>query len=104
MHRFTASNTGKSAKLPIGESFEVSLPENPTTGFRWKITAGGEPASTMTDEDFHPGTRVGSPGVHNWRFKAIQDGESEIRMVLQRSWESPAEPAQTFTLRVIVEP
>jgi inhibitor of cysteine peptidase len=104
MRRFTASEKGKSAKLPKGESFEISLPENPTTGFRWKITAAGEPASKMIDEDFHPGAPVGGQGVHTWRFRAVQQGESEIRMVLQRSWETPAEPAQAFTLRVIVKP
>jgi inhibitor of cysteine peptidase len=104
MRRFTAFQAGKSAKLPIGDSFEVSLPENPTTGFRWKITAGGEPASKMINEDFHPGARVGGQGIHTWRFRAVQQGESEIRMVLQRSWETPAEPAQAFTLQVIVSP
>jgi inhibitor of cysteine peptidase len=104
MLRFTASQTGRSVNLRKGESFEISLPENPTTGFRWKITAAGEPASAMTDEDFHPDARVGGSGIHAWRFRAVQQGESEIRMVLQRSWETPAEPAQAFTLRVIVNP
>jgi predicted secreted protein len=104
MTRFTLSQTGKSAKLPKGESFEISLPETPATGFRWKITATGEPVSTMTGEEFRPSTGVGGQGIHFWRFRTIHEGESEIGMVLQRSWEAPAEPAQSFTLRVIVTP
>jgi inhibitor of cysteine peptidase len=102
MLQFTASKTGESAELPKGESFEISLPENPATGFRWKITATGEPVSTMTGEDFRPSTGVGGQGIHCWRFRTIQAGESEIGMVLKRSWGAPAEPAQSFTLRVVV--
>jgi inhibitor of cysteine peptidase len=104
MHHFTASETGRSASLRKGESFEISLPENPSTGFRWKITETGEPVSTMTGNDFHPSTGVGGEGVHRWRFRTVRVGESEIRMVLQRSWELSAEPARSFTLRVVVKP
>ena len=102
MRQFTNSQTGESAKLPTGESFEISLPENPATGFRWKITATGEPVSAMTGEDFRPSTGVGGQGIHCWRFRTTQAGESAIAMVLQRSWGAPAEPAQSFTLRVVV--
>ncbi len=104
MLQFTASKTGEPAKLQQGESFEISLPENPATGFRWKITAAGAPVSRMTGEDFSPGTAVGGQGIHRWRFRTIQAGEGEIEMVLQRSWEPPAEPAQSFILRVVVAP
>ena len=104
MLQFTASKTGESAELPKGESFEISLPENPSTGFRWKITATGEPVSAMTGEDFHPSTGIGGQGIHRWRFRTIQAGESKIGMILQRSWEAHAEPAQSFTLRVVVRP
>jgi inhibitor of cysteine peptidase len=104
MLQFDASKTGESAKLNKGESFEISLPENPATGFRWKITATGEPVITMTGEDFRPSTGVGGQGIRFWRFRTEQPGESEIRMVLQRSWERPAKPAQSFTLRLVVTP
>src|SRR5450631_4023974 len=91
MFQFTAAQTGECAELAKGESFEISLRENPTTGFRWKFTATGEPVSTMTGEDFRPGTGVGGRGIHCWRFRTLQAGESEIRMVLQRAWGAPAE-------------
>ena len=102
MLHFTASDNGKSAALQEGETFEISLPENPATGFQWKITAAGEPASKLIDEDFHPGDHVGGQGVHAWRFRAVRQGESVIKMDLRRSWEAPAEPTQSFTLRVLV--
>ena len=104
MLQFTASQSGELAKLPKGETFEISLPENPSTGFRWKITADGEPVAKMTGEDFHPSAAVGGQGTRCWRFRAVQPGEVEIGMVLQRSWEAPAEQARSFTLRVEVTP
>jgi inhibitor of cysteine peptidase len=104
MLQFTASQAGESAKLPKGESFEISLPENPATGFRWKVTATGKPVCAMTGDEFRPSAGVGGQGIRSWRFRTIQDGTIEIRMVLRRSWQAPAEPAKSFTLRVIVTP
>jgi inhibitor of cysteine peptidase len=104
MQHFTASNSGESVELPNNEAFEISLPENPTTGFRWKIAANGEPVSKVTDDDFHPAAGVGGEGVRRWRFRTIKAGNAEIGMVLERSWGAPAEPPRTFTLRVVVNP
>jgi predicted secreted protein len=102
MLQLTISKTGETVDVSRGESFEVSLPVSPATGFRWKITANGEPVSRMTAEEFHPGTEVGGQGIHTWQFRAVHAGETHINLVLQRSWEAPNEPAQTFTLRVVV--
>jgi predicted secreted protein len=102
MVQLTVSKTGERVDVSKGESFEISLPESPATGFRWKITANGEPVSRMTFEEFRPGTAVGGQGIHSWQFRAMRAGETHINMVLQRSWEASNEPAQTFNLRVVV--
>jgi predicted secreted protein len=104
MVQLTVSKTGERVDVSKGESFEISLPESPATGFRWKITANGEPVSRMTAEEFRPGTGVGGQGIHTWQFRAMRAGETHINMVLQRSWEAPTESAQTFTLGVVVAP
>src|ERR1017187_1509529 len=100
MLRFTASNTGKSAEVRKGESFEISLPENPATGFRWKLTTAGKPVSTMIGESFRPGAGVGGEGNHSLGFRTTRAGEGEIGMLLRRSWKAPGESAQSFSLRV----
>jgi inhibitor of cysteine peptidase len=103
MLKFTASEDGTSARLAKGEYFEISLPENPTTGFRWETTAASEPVYKLIHENFQPGTPVGRQGIHTWQFRAIRPGEGEIRMALRRSWETPGEPIQSFSLRVFVK-
>jgi inhibitor of cysteine peptidase len=90
--------------MSAGESFQISLPENPTTGFQWNITGTGEPVTIFVGDDFRPSSGVGGQGTHYWRFRTTQAGEAEIRMVLQRSWKTPAEIPKSFTLRVVVKP
>jgi len=92
------------AETKLGESFEVSLGENPTTGFRWKMLADGEPVCRLVADQFQPGVKPGEPGVHRWQFQAAQAGAAEIRMILQRPWAKTTEPAKCFSLRVRVKP
>jgi inhibitor of cysteine peptidase len=101
MTQFTASATGHRAELKPGQPFEIVLPETPSAGFRWQVTANGEPVAHLSGEDFQPAQGVGGQGSRTWRFEAVAAGESEIAMVLRRSWEAAA--AQSFTLRVIVK-
>jgi predicted secreted protein len=102
MIHFTASEANVPAAIPRGEAFEISLPENQSTGFRWKVTAAGEPVARITDDTFQPARAVGGAGTHHWRFQTTRTGEAEIRMILQRSWEASGHAAQSFTLPITV--
>jgi inhibitor of cysteine peptidase len=102
MLRFKDPKPGELVTVPKGESFEISLPENPGTGFRWKITSTGAPFCTMTGEEFRPAARVGGEGIHSWRFQTEEAGQSEIGMDLLRSWTEPLAPARSLTLQVVV--
>lgn len=90
------------AQVPLGDSFEISLGENPTTGFRWKMHAGAEPVCNLTEDEFQPGRLPGAGGIHRWRFLATQTGETTIGLSLERSWRHGPEPAKRFSLRVRV--
>ena len=90
-------------RVPLGESFQISLRENPTTGFRWQLTAGGEPVCTLTSDHFTPGASPGAAGVHRWVFRANQVGEALVTMILRRAWTRNAEPAKSFVLQIRVE-
>jgi inhibitor of cysteine peptidase len=96
--------TELAAVVALGEPFEISLPENPTTGFRWQMAAAGEPACILVEDHFTPGRAPGGQGIHCWRFQAAQTGEANIRMLLQRQWVPTAEAARSFALRVRVKP
>ncbi len=101
---FDESANGRTVEVKIGETIEVRLPENPTTGFRWQLTADGGPACAKIDDTFTaPSGPPGQGGTHVWKFKAVAAGEGDIELRHRRHWEAQGEPAKIFKLHVKIE-
>lgn len=75
----------KTFTVPYGETFEIRLPANPSTGYTWRA----EPwptdlvalkSSTYVADSTAPGV-VGSGGVQVYRLKAIGRGTGDIDLV-----------------------
>jgi inhibitor of cysteine peptidase len=98
--QYDESANGTETELSAGAEFGLSLPETPTTGYRWELKVG-EPECTLLSETSQSakGTTGGS-GTHSWRFRAPASGSCSIVMEYKRSWETGAEPERTFTLKV----
>jgi predicted secreted protein len=90
--------------LTVGASFGVRLPENRTTGYRWRIQeCDRESLEVVRDEFQAPATaRAGAGGEHVWEFLARAPARSRLRLGLGRSWE-PTALARTFELDVSVQ-
>ena len=89
--------------LEVGEVLELSLAENPTTGFRWGFAVKPEPACTIVKSIFEPA--VGSPGkggTHRWQFQAVRHGNGQIELEYRRPWEKATPASQTFKLTIRV--
>ncbi len=87
--------------VPVGQTITLTLPENRTTGHRWQVTAGGEPVCTLSKEEFQAaGNRPGQGGSHTWQFRVEQPGTAAIKLIYGRSWDTNAEPAQTFIVYI----
>lgn len=87
----------------LGQTIEVRLKENPTTGFRWQLTSDGGPACVVNDDEFT--TASGPPGrggEHTWRFKVVGVGDGDIELAYRRRWESSPEAGKTFKIHVKV--
>lgn len=94
---------GRETKIQVGETLQIALDENRTTGFRWKVRSAGEPACRLTEDRFEPpGKLPGGAGVHHWRFQATQPGDGTIELDYVRPWDEDAAPARSFTLLVHV--
>ncbi|HXX77137.1 MAG TPA: protease inhibitor I42 family protein [Ktedonobacteraceae bacterium] len=88
-------------ELHVGEEFELCLPENPTTGFRWRLITNGEPACILHSTFFEsPNGTPGRGGLHYWRFQAAQVGLGNIDLVYQRLSERESASSRRFTLQV----
>ena len=90
--------------LAVGEELEITLGENPSTGFRWELLSPGEPQCALVAHNFEPPSPAvpGRGGRHHWRFKAASAGSGKIEMVYRRPMERDQAPARTFKLSVRV--
>lgn len=94
--------SGQDFNLSPGQIVELRLPENPTTGFRWKLISDPTPACKLLSDSFAAaGNRPGQGGNHTWTLQAEQKGECFISLTYQRSFE-PSAAAQSFTVRLHV--
>lgn len=93
---------GREIELAAGEEFELTLAENPTTGFRWRLEADGSPACALVGDEFRAPSeaRPGQGGRHAWRFRTDRAGESRVELSYARA---AGEAARAFTLRVRVK-
>ncbi|HWB14739.1 MAG TPA: protease inhibitor I42 family protein [Pirellulales bacterium] len=92
---------GTEITAPLEQEFEIQLPENPTTGYRWHLADGSSETLQVVDEHFDTATAaVGAAGQRRWTVRATAPGSHPFRLEERRSWEQ--KPIRTFSLTVKV--
>ncbi|VVM73683.1 hypothetical protein PS645_01896 [Pseudomonas fluorescens] len=93
-------------KMRNGQNLILTLPSNPTTGYRWAIqdSAGGVlhalgPEVYRNPEDAGV---VGAAGVSTWRFQAFASGNGRLRLTSQQPWAPEVLPVETFDCAISV--
>lgn len=91
-------------EVQSGETFNIVVDSNPSTGYSWKIVgelSGVESVSSeyTADEPVMPG----SGGVDVWTFKAVSAGQTQITLGSFPPGADVTEPAQTVTFNVVVK-
>jgi inhibitor of cysteine peptidase len=102
MVQIEATDNGGEKTIRVGDSFELRLPENPSTGYRWLIHEPVGPVVEVEDNSFvlsAPGL-PGAGGLRSWRFRAMQTGRALLTLENRRSWE-PA-PIGAFAVTIDV--
>lgn len=99
------TDDGTTVDLSVGDTLEVQLEGNPTTGFNWQVADTIDP--TVLEQDGDPSfdandDRFGSPGVVTLTFKAVSTGTSPLDLEYKAvSGDAVAE--RTYSLTVDVE-
>jgi inhibitor of cysteine peptidase len=74
--------------LAPGHSKTIVLPENPSTGYTWKIDQDGSDNLSIlaiVDQGHkRGGSMPGAPGRHSWRLRANARGHAILQLVYQR--------------------
>ncbi len=98
------TSNGQTLDAALGQTVEICLEENPTTGFRWRMAQAGGPVGTPLRDTFEPGRQApGQPGIHRWQFKVVAAGSGPVRFVYRRAWEGDSAAARVFTVTLSVK-
>lgn len=107
--RLTEADNGKSFTVKPGDTIEVVVAGNPTTGYAWTAVLDeasaalleqvGEPvyAAESTDESL-----VGGGGTYTFTFEALKSGKASLDLAYSRAWED-VDPIQTFSVTVTIK-
>ncbi|MFT4174698.1 MAG: protease inhibitor I42 family protein [Rhodocyclaceae bacterium] len=103
--RLNDADSGKDIFVRTGQTIEIMLAANRSTGFSWSmvadastiVTTAGQP--TYTD---NKGQSIGRGGIETWRFKANRQGTQTLRFEYRRAADKNALPSRTaaFNIRV----
>ncbi|MNP69581.1 Chagasin family peptidase inhibitor I42 [compost metagenome] len=93
-------------KLTSGQNLILTLPSNPTTGYRWSIqdSAGGVLRALSPEVYSNPEDAgvVGAAGVSTWRFQAFAPGTGRLRLTSQQPWAPEVLPVDAFDCAISV--
>ena len=80
----TSNDSGQSLPLKVGDTFTVSLEENPTTGFQWAVNSTGGGLVQLQSSEYIPvtGARIGQGGQKVLTFKAQRPGSGQLQLKL----------------------
>ncbi len=106
MQSITAAAAGSQIMLKVGESCDLVLAGNPTTGYQWEIAELDDSIVKPVGEmAFKPAsTALGAGGQSTWHFQAVTTGQTPLKMIYRRSFEKGIPPAQTFEVQLVVKP
>ena len=96
------TDNGSRHEVAVGETVTVTLPETPTTGYRWQPEVDAAVLRPVDDQGDNPTMPRGAPGRRTFVFEPIAPGETVLRLVKKRSWETTA--AEEFSVTLAVRP
>lgn len=73
----TSASFAADINITVNETFNITLPSNPSTGYSWNVDYDGTYLE-LVDDTFQPGVGIGAPGMRTFTFIALQSGETSI--------------------------
>ncbi len=102
----TADDAGLDLEVTVGDTIEVTLEGNPSTGYGWEVdtvdAAVLEPAGEPEFVSAADADVVGAGGTFTFTFTAAGDGETHLELVYRRPWETDVAPADGFGVTITV--
>lgn len=84
-----------------GQIFDIRLPENITTGYRWELYTSPELEVIDSRINQPKANLLGSSRDRYWTIKALREGLYKVEGYYSRSWEKqPEYPDYTLSVDV----
>ena len=99
------SENGETISLQVGDTIQVRLPENPSTGYLWQLASEEDFNLRLISAEYATpqSSAFGARGMRVFLFKAVRPGEAEIQLIHKRPWEASA-GENRFAVRIQVQP
>ena len=107
--KLTDADNGKAVTVKVGDTVQVILAGNPTTGYSWLTSLGDKDAVVLQQQgeaayaqESTDQSLVGGGGTFTFTFKAAAPGQVVLKFDYARPWES-VQPLQTYSVTVTVK-
>jgi inhibitor of cysteine peptidase len=99
------NDSGKTIEVTQGDTIEIRLPENPTTGFQWTVEEVDENILALQSSEYvlPKDPEIGEGGTRVVRFQAKQAGSGEVTLKYWREWEGDSSIIKRFKINVTVQ-
>lgn len=100
-------DNGKTFTFNVGESFEIKLPENPSTGYKWRMITIPQSQmiiSQLADQFGNSASNVvGAGGERVFRYQVTNPGTVDIYGFHTRPWETNSGTNPSVKYRIVVK-
>ena len=103
--QLSGKDAGSTVHVKQGDIVEIALEGNPTTGYTWEAVPGSSRVMEQQGEaEFKPdSSALGSGGLITLRFKALQAGTADLKLIYHRAFEPNVPPLQSFEVTIVVD-
>ncbi len=103
----TEANDGQTVQLKKDGSLSITLVSNPTTGYQWTVDQiDGSQLKQLGDPEYVTDCPNGLPGCgghQTFHFTATAAGQSQLRLIYHRTFETNLPPLHTFSVTINVQ-
>lgn len=97
-------DNGRTVAVAVGQTLQLSLPSNPSTGYDWSLAGSAPPELQLLAESFEssgtPGI-VGAPGTRVFAWRTVKAGTGQLTLRYARHLTTgPDSTGSTFTVTV----
>lgn len=103
--QLTDADNGRTVKIAVGESFDIAVKGNATTGYMWKLEKIDGDAVAQKGEmeyvtDKHRRRMAGVGGTSIFHFEVKKAAKTKIELGYARPWEKDKKSEKTFTVTI----